>query len=206
MSIELRKQFETELNNYLKENLTCYKNIKVLKNKINVNGVGVVDAQGELSWGYLNNANGYFLSLSVDSIELNDFFNEITPPYKTNLMTNKTFYMNTLMEKFKLFATRIGGTVDLPVSEKERSKTCEWIYTKIKDIYLPRVINLIELKPKTIDDVIDNPGYYAYPFLTILYVIKKNNIPLDSLNMESILSKKIVGNKSFDKNLLDTYL
>jgi len=107
MSIELRKQFETELNNYLKENLTCYKNIKVLKNKINVNGVGVVDAQGELSWGYLNNANGYFLSLSVDSIELKDFFNEITPPYKTNLMTNKTFYMNTLMEKFKLFATRI---------------------------------------------------------------------------------------------------
>ncbi|MHA6308141.1 hypothetical protein ACX3SV_13740 [Hafnia paralvei] len=206
MSIELRKQFETELNNYLKENLTFSKNINILKNKININNKGVINACGELSWGYLNNAKGYFLSLSVDSIELNKFFNEITPPYKTNLLTNNVFYMNTLMEKFKSFATKIGGTVDLPRSEKERSETCEWIYTKINDIYLPRVINLIELKPKAIDDVVVNPSYYAYPFLTILYIIKKNSIPLDSLNMESILSKKVVGSKSFDKNLLDTYL
>lgn len=115
--------------------------------------------------------------------------------------------MNTSMEHgFKSFSPNMGGTVDLPRNEDEREKTCEWIYTKVKDIYLPRVMNLIELKPETINDVIAHPEYYAYPFLTILYIIKKNNIPLSELNMESILSKKVSGNRSFDKNLLDTYL
>ncbi|MDX5630941.1 MULTISPECIES: hypothetical protein [unclassified Brenneria] len=206
MSIELRKNFETELNIYLKENLTLTNYMKILKNRININRIGDINVQGELSWGYLNNANGYFLSLSIDSIELNDFFNEIAPPYKSNLLTDNTFFMNTLMEKFKLFATKIGGTVDLPRNEEEISKTCEWIFTKIRDIYLPRVMNLIDLKSDAINDVIANPNYYAYPFLTILYIIKKNNIPLSDIDMDFILSKKITGNKLFDKNLLDTYL
>ncbi len=206
MSIELRKKFEDELNRYLKGNITLTKNMKILKNKIKINGVDAINNRGELSWGYLNNANGYFLSIFVASDELNDFFDELAPPYKSNLLTGNVFFMNTLMEKFKIFATKIGGTVDLPKNEQERIEACEWIYTKMEDIYLPRVINIIELKPEAIDDIVANPDYYAYPFLTILYVIKKNNLSLNDLNMESIFSKKIFGNKSFDKNLLDIYL
>ncbi|MGG8095100.1 hypothetical protein PGO14_05825 [Klebsiella aerogenes] len=206
MSNELRKQFETVLADCFKTRLLLGPKIKVLKNSICIKKTNSINGQGELAWGYLNNADGYFLSLSVESFELKDFFNEITPPYKSNLLTDKTLFMNTLMEKFKIFATKIGGTVDLPKNEEERSKACEWIYTKVKDIYFPRVMNLIELKPETINDIIAHPEYYAYPFLTILYIIKKNNIPLSELNMESILSKKVLGNRSFDKNLLDTYL
>jgi hypothetical protein len=206
MPSELRKQFEAVLVGYFMTHLTLGQNAKVLKKSICLKKTHSINAEGELAWGYLNKANGYFLSLSVESFELKDFFNEIKPPYKSNLLTDKTFFMNTLMEKFKTFATKIGGTVDLPKNEEERIKACEWIYIKIKDIYLPRVMNIIELKPEAINDVIAHPDYYAYPFLTILYIIKKNNIPLSDLNMESILSKKISGNKSFDKNLLDTYL
>ncbi|MCX8986169.1 hypothetical protein, partial [Citrobacter portucalensis] len=170
MSIELRKKFETILTDCFKTRLLLGPNIRVLKNSICIKKTNSINAQGELAWGYLNNANGYFLSLSVESFELKFFFNEINPPYKSNLLTDKTLFMNTLMEKFKIFATKIGGTVDLPKNEEERSKACEWIYTKVKDIYLPRVMNLIELKPETINDVIAHPEYYAYPFLTILYI------------------------------------
>ncbi|EFA2318354.1 hypothetical protein [Escherichia coli] len=206
MSIELRKKFETVLADYFKTRLFLGANIKVLRSSICIKKTNSINAQGELAWGYLNNANGYFLSVSVESFELKNFFNEIKPPYKSNLLTDKSLFMNTLMEKFKIFATKIGGTVDLPKNEEERSKACEWIYTKVNDIYLPRAMNLIELKPEAIKDIISFPDYYAYPFLTIIYIIKKNNIPLSELDMDSILSKKILGNKSFDKNLLDAYL
>ncbi|KES09958.1 Dual specificity phosphatase, catalytic domain protein [Snodgrassella alvi SCGC AB-598-O02] len=117
--------------------------------------------------------------------------------------------MNTSMESsFKSFAPKFGGSVDLPRNEEERKKTCEWIYAKVKDIYLPRAMNLIELKPETVKDIILFPDYYAYPFLTILYLIKKHNMSLSDKEMESVFSKRkrILGNKSFDKQLLNTYL
>ncbi|ECC9475163.1 hypothetical protein HM25_002482 [Salmonella enterica subsp. enterica serovar Carno] len=204
MTSELRKKFEAELQYYLKDKLSSSAFIKVIRNEVKLT-VGQVS--GRIGFRFLNNAQGYILSESVSLPELRNFYNQVTPSYRPNFTTNFELVMNTSMEHgFKSFSPNMGGTVDLPRNEDEREKTCEWIYTKVKDIYLPRVMNLIELKPETINDVIAHPEYYAYPFLTILYIIKKNNIPLSELNMESILSKKVSGNRSFDKNLLDTYL
>jgi hypothetical protein len=139
--------------------------------------------------------------------ELRVFYNKTSPPYKPKFTTNFELVMNTSMEhSFKSFSPNMGGTVDLPKNEQARRKACEWIYTKVRDIYLPRVMNLIELKSEAIDDIIANPNYYAYPFLTILYIIKINNLSLNDLNMDSIHSKKVIGNKTFDKNLLEKYL
>ena len=78
----------------------------------------------------------------------------------------------------------------------------------MRDIYLPRAINLIELKPETIKDIILFPNYYAYPFLTILYLSKKHNRSLTDKEVELIFSKRkrILGNKLFDKKLLEIYL
>ena len=60
----------------------------------------------------------------------------------------------------------------------------------MRDIYLPRAMNLIELKPETVKDIILFPDYYAYPFLTILYIMKKHNMSLSDKEMESIYSKR----------------
>lgn len=207
MTTELRKLFEVELHNYLKVNFECGSNIKLLKNEISIKKTKDNEASGDVGFRFLNNACGYILYTGVNSPELIGFFNEVNPPYRSNKPEGIVYAMSTSMERsFKSFSPNIGGTVDLPINEEGRKKACGWIYTKVKDIYLPRVMNLIELKPETINDVIAHPEYYAYPFLTILYIIKKNNIPLSELNMESILSKKVSGNRSFDKNLLDTYL
>ncbi|EJX0633967.1 hypothetical protein ODD08_004048 [Salmonella enterica] len=204
MTIELRKVFETELQSYLKDKLSSFSFIKVIRNEVKL---AVGQASGRIGFGFLNNAQGYVLSESVSLPELRDFYNQISPPYRPNFTTNFELVMNTSMEiGFKSFSPSMKGTVDLPRNEDERKKACEWIYTKVRDIYLPRAMNLIELKPEAIKDVISFPDYYAYPFLTILYIIKKNNIPLSELNMESIFSKKILGNKSFDKNLFEAYL
>lgn len=207
MTAELRKLFEVELQNYLKSNFSFGSNVKYLKNEISVKKTKCNEASGDVGFRFLNNACGYILYTGVDSPELINFFNEVNPPYKSNKPKEIVYAMNTSMERdFKSFSPNMGGTVDLPKNEEDRKKACEWIYAKVKDIYLPRVMNLIELKPETINDIIAHPEYYAYPFLTILYIIKKNNIPLSELNMEPILSKKVLGNRSFDKNLLDTYL
>lgn len=207
MSNELRKAFEKKLQDFLNGNADCIPDVKVLKNKLFVKKMKNNEASGYIGFDYLNNAHGYVLYAGVESPELLDVFKSINPPYRSNKPEYIVYSMNTSMEiGFKSFAPNIGGTVDLPRNDEERENACEWIYTKVKDIYLPRVMNLIELKPETIDDVIAHPNYYAYPFLTILYIIKKNNLSLNDLNMESILSKKIFGSKSFDKNLLDTYL
>ncbi|KAA8999064.1 hypothetical protein FJU30_15450 [Affinibrenneria salicis] len=204
MTTELRKSFESELQSYLRECFSLSKFIKVVRNEIKINVAGAV---GRIGFRFLINAQGYVLSESVSLPELRGFYNEISPPYKPKFTTNFELVMNTSMEHgFKSFSPNMGGTIDLPKNEEERRKACEWIYTKVRDIYLPRVMNLIELKPEVIDDVIMHPDYYAYPFLTILYIIKKNNLSLNDLNVDSILSKKIVGNKSFDKSLFDTSL
>lgn len=207
MTAELRKFFEVELQNYLKSNFAFGSNVKYLKNEISIKKTKSNEASGDVGFRFLNNACGYTLYTGADSPELIDFFNKVNPPYRSNKPEGIVYAMNTSMEHgFKSFSPNMGGTVDLPKNEEDRKKACEWIYAKVKDIYLPRVMNLIELKPETINDVIAHPEYYAYPFLTILYIIKKNNIPLSELNMETILSKKVSGNRSFDKNLLDTYL
>ncbi|HAV1239757.1 TPA: hypothetical protein JGU28_004542 [Salmonella enterica] len=207
MITELRKLFEVELHNYLKGNFVCGSNVKFLKNEISIKKTKDNEASGDVGFRFLNNARGYILYTGVNSPELISFFNEVNPPYRSNKPEGIVYAMSTSMEHgFKSFSPNIGGTVDLPINEEGRKKACEWIYTKVRDVYLPRVINLIELKPEAIKDIVLFPNYYAYPFLTILYIIKKNNIPLSELNIESILSKKILGNKSFDKNLLDAYL
>ena len=209
VTAELRKLFEIDLYNYLKANLVCASNIKCLKKEISIKKTKDNEASGHIGFRFLNNARGYNLYTAAYSPELITFFYEVNPPYSSKLPEGIVYAMNTSMEGgFKSFAPNFGGTVDLPRNEEERKKACEWIYTKVRDIYLPRAINLIELKPETVKDIILFPNYYAYPFLIILYLIKKHNISLSDKDMELVFSKRkrILGNKSFDKQLLERYL
>ncbi|CAB3961127.1 hypothetical protein BLA3211_00866 [Burkholderia aenigmatica] len=84
----------------------------------------------------------------------------------------------------------------------EVEPTCRWICEKVANIYLPRVIDVVGGKPGLIRDVMENPGYYSYPFLTIVFAAKKNGIGLGELDVDFILGKKISVNKSFDGDVL----
>ncbi|KER72786.1 hypothetical protein HR51_09300 [Burkholderia cepacia] len=85
----------------------------------------------------------------------------------------------------------------------EVESTCRWICEKVANVYLPRVIDVVEVKPGLIRDVMENPGYYSYPFLTIVFAAKKNDIAVGELDVDFILGRKISSNKSFDGDVLN---
>ncbi|VWC64830.1 hypothetical protein BLA9940_03592 [Burkholderia aenigmatica] len=199
MNVELKKIFEKRLQEVLTENI-CESGVKVSRGEILVGQEE--EGRGRIGFRFLKNANGYILSASADSRELQDFYKNSNPPYKSKIPTGFVLAMNTSMETVKLFSPNIGGAVDFPRNQMEVEPTCRWICEKVANIYLPRVIDVVGGKPGLIRDVMENPGYYSYPFLTIVFAAKKNGIGLGELDVDFILGKKISVNKSFDGDVL----
>ncbi|WP_124838674.1 hypothetical protein [Burkholderia cepacia] len=202
MTAELKKIFEKRLQEVLKENIS-ESGVKVSKGEILVGRESA--GYGRIGFRFLKNANGYILSAAADSPDLQDFFKENNPPYKPKIPTGLVLAMNTSMEVVKSFSPNIGGAVDLPRNEMEVESTCRWICEKVESIYLPRVINVVDGKVELIRDVMENPGYYSYPFLTIVFSAKKNGVELSGIDVDYLLGKNISGNKSFDEGILKKY-
>ncbi|HDR9483833.1 TPA: hypothetical protein QDC20_001146 [Burkholderia aenigmatica] len=199
MGAELKKIFEKRLQETLKESIDG-SGVKVSRGEIVVGREGV--GNGRIGFRFLRNANGYILSAAADSPDFQDFYKKSNPPYKPKIPTGMVFAMNTSMEVVKSFSPNIGGAVDLPRNEEEVESTCRWICEKVVNIYFPRVINVVEVRPDLIRDVMDNPNYYSYPFLTIVFAARKNGIELSGLDVDYLLGKKVSGNRSFDENIL----
>ncbi|MBN3826831.1 hypothetical protein G3O00_24860 [Burkholderia sp. Ac-20384] len=199
MSVELKKFFEKRLQETIRENIG-ESGVKVSRGEILVGQEG--EGSGRIGFRFLKNANGYILSAAADSRELQDFYKNSNPPYKPKIPTGLVFAMNTSMETVKSFSPNVGGAVDLPRNEMEVESTCRWICEKVANIYLPRMVNVVGGKPGLIRDVMENPGYYSYPFLTIVFAAKKNGIGVGELDVDFILSKKISFNKSFDGDFM----
>jgi hypothetical protein len=202
MVLDVKKTFEKRLQEVLKSSID-FDGVKFLRNEISVKKSG--DAVGRIGFRFLSNANGYILAASADSADLQSFFNEIKPPYKPNVATGLAFAMNTSMEVDKLFSPNQGGAIALPRDEVEVESVCQWICGKVKDVYLPRVLRVLEADPRLLDDVLKDPGYYSYPVLTIIFAAYKNNLKVDSLNFDYILGRKISKNKNFDAELFKKF-
>jgi hypothetical protein len=202
MVLDVKKTFEKRLQEVLKSSID-FDGVKFLRNEISVKKSG--DAVGRIGFRFLSNASGYILAASADSADLQSFFNEIKPPYKPNVATGLAFAMNTSMEVDKLFSPNQGGAIALPRDEVEVESVCQWICGKVKDVYLPRVLRVLEADPRLLDDVLKDPGYYSYPVLTIIFAAYKNNLKVDSLNFDYILGKKISKNKNFDAELFKKF-
>jgi hypothetical protein len=202
MSAELKKTFEKRLQNFLKENIS-EKGVKVSRGEIVVDREGM--GNGRIGFRFLRNANGYILSAAADSPGLQDFYVSRNPPYRPKIPTGLVMAMNTSMETVKSFSPNVGGAIDLPRDEEGIESACRWICEKVASIYLPRVINVVEINSGLVRDVMENPNYYSYPFLTIVFAAKKNGIGLNELDTDYLLGKKVSGNKSFDGEVLKEY-
>ncbi|WP_322071855.1 hypothetical protein [Paraburkholderia bannensis] len=199
MSMDVRKSFEKRLQETLRSDIDL-KGVKIIRNEIVINqGDGKV---GRIGFRFLSNANGYILSASADSQEFQDFFRSMEPPYRPNIPTGLVFAMNTSMETEKLFSPNQGGAVTLPRDESEIEQTCQWICGKVKEIYLPRVLRVLNNSPKLIDDVIANPDYYSYPMLTVVFSALNGGAGFGGLNIDYILGRKFSKNKNYDSDLL----
>ncbi|WP_321880665.1 hypothetical protein [Paraburkholderia bannensis] len=199
MSGDVRKLFEKRLQETLRSNIDL-KGVKIIRNEIVVNQRdGKI---GRIGFRFLSNANAYILSASADSQKFQDFFKSMEPPYRPNIPTGLVFAMNTSMETEKLFSPNQGGAVTLPRDESEIEQACQWICKKVKEIYLPRVLRVLDNSPKLIGDVMANPDYYSYPMLTIVFSALNNEAGLDGFNIDYLLGGKRSNNKKYDSDLL----
>lgn len=202
MSNELKSFFENELKEHLASQLSSYKNITVIKNEIKIKKTKGNSAHASIGLDYIANARGYILSMSVSSPEFQQFVIDVSPPYRSNLLTEYALALTSSGEKTKTFSPSTGGAVSLPLNPEKLKETILWITEKITSIYLPRAMNLIHFSEELISDVINAPDDYSHPFLLILYTTKKRGIAVNQLNEDIIFSKKISKNINFDKSVL----
>ena len=206
MNKELKLQFENELKEHLTIELSSYKNISVLKNEIKIKKTKDNNAHGSIVFDYLVNARGYVLTMSAMAPEFDLFVNEVSPPYGSNILSEYTLAMSSSGEKTKSFSYLVGGAIPFPQNTEKFKETISWISEKVTSIYLPRVFHLLNFDSLLISDVLDNPQDYSYPFLLILYVLKKNNLDFSTVDENILFSKKISKNSSFDKSTYMQYI
>ena len=205
MTQNLKLDFEKQLKEELTILLSSYKNINISSNEIEIKIKKTKNnsAQGFIALDYLVNAKGYALVMSVDSPEFQNFIKEVNPPYKSNLLTEHTLAMTSSGEKNKTFSPTIGGAVALPRTPDKIEETCQWICERITSIYLPRLFHLINFESELIQDILENPDHYSYPFPLILYAVRKNNLSINDVDEHLLFSKKISKNKSYDRSLVE---
>ncbi|MEP6931971.1 MAG: hypothetical protein ABI850_18250 [Flavobacterium sp.] len=189
---ELRDEFEKELQIYLKRELSDMPELKVTKNKISITHKKS-GASAKIIFGYLANSNTYEIMIFIEHPELQQKISHITPPYPSNLLNPNFIYsMSTVSEK--------DACPLLPVTEKGVTNTCQLILSRIKNNYIPIIFNLFKITPELIDDVINRPKYYSYPFLLIFISMKNNCMTPDKVTIIKILSEETLG-YSNDKQL-----
>ena len=201
MSKEQRTAFEAELQIRLRERLTAPVGLKVTKNKISLSVDSDRSRTGILGLQYLQKAGGYMLTVAATNGAFTAFYERNPPPYRSNLPPEWQYAMNSLMEKFKVFAQDIGGTVPLPTTDAAIDSTCGWICEKLNTIYLPRLSNFLLCTPGLIADIIENPDYYDYPIPMIACAISSN--ALDPRGYaDRVLIKRLLKNKAYDSSVL----
>lgn len=200
---EVRNNFERQFNFLLKNAFNEQENFNIGKNKITIKKD---DAVASVDFIYLNNLNAYGTIIVVKSPVLKLELEAFNPPYKSNLSNEDyIFCMSTMGVK--------DGCPLLPTTEDGINKTCELLIDRLKKIHFPNIINLLEVNKNLVEDVINNPQNYSYPFLIVMLAMKKNNLSKADVDRDKILNEKILGFNNdkdiklkFNKDLFQKYL
>ncbi|EDS4738644.1 hypothetical protein QDY32_004459 [Salmonella enterica] len=180
---ELKNNFERRFNICLKNTFGGQGNIKIGKNKVTIKKD---ESIANIDFVYLNNLNAYGTIIVVKSPVIKLDLKAFNPPYKSNLANEDyIFCMSTMGVK--------DGCPLLPTTENGINKTCELLVDRLKEIHLPNIINLLELDKNLVEDVINNPKCYSYPFLIVMLAMKKNNLSKIDVDRDKILNEKILG-------------
>ncbi len=194
-----RVKFEISLKNSLREKYKNRLDVKI-KNKL---GISIKSADGfaEINFVYVKWANGYYLTASADHKGFSEFFAESAVPYKSKFLARHNFFVTTLSEKTKKFANSSNGHAVIPAREEWIAEACTELVEKISQHYMPYVENFLHMRLDVVDDVLSNPDYYQFPFLTALYAAKRNNADIGVFGISRFSEKKLMGNPEFDRAL-----
>lgn len=81
----------------------------------------------------------------------------------------------------------------LPTTQQGIDKTCDLLLSRLKDIHLPAIFNLLDVSEKLISDVVRTPKYYSYPFLIIMLAMKNNKISKERVDAQLIMGEQTLG-------------
>ncbi|MEB1528173.1 hypothetical protein [Xanthomonas sp. WHRI 7945] len=204
MSTEIRKALEKELLARFEQTASSRPYLKAGKNKLSL--VAAKEKLGEIYIQHLRNADGYYAALEIHACEALNFCKSQSPPYPSRLTNASCMSKTSLSEEAKRFGDELGGIIRTP-SFQEIASTATKINDRIVKFYLPKAENCIFGTTSLIEDILAEPSDYAYPFLTALFVAKKNGLDLDSSLFQKMLGTKIIfGNKNFDLALANDLL
>lgn len=200
---ELRYEFESRLDFYLKSMFDGQEGVKLGKNKVTIKKG---KSTAHIDFVFLNNLHAYGAIIVVKSPTLKSELDTFHPPYKSNLPNDEYIYcMSTMGEK--------DGCPLLPSTEDGIEKTCRLLLDRLKNAQLPAVFNLLDVNEDLVGDIISHPKYYSYPFLLILLAIKRNNISKNDIDGDVFFSEKTLGFNSdkdikleFNKKIFQEYL
>lgn len=199
-----RTRFEKVLQERLTAALAAEPRLTVTRNKVRVRAASGTGVVGTLSLRYVTNARGYtLLGFAPEPAELRELREEQPPPYGSRLLTDYAFAFTTSGERWRTFAPTAGGAVRAPQTEAEIEPTCEWITERLTGIFVPRLLNLVDLRPGVVGDVLENPGYYAWPAHTVVAALRKNGLTRADVDADRLLGRHVSRNRTFDTALLD---
>ncbi|CAI3922262.1 hypothetical protein [Commensalibacter communis] len=190
-----KQVFEKKLQTFLKAKLIDYPYLRVNKKCIFIeNKKGF---RAKISWSYLSASLEYAFSLSVNDIAIRSFIDQLSPPYMSNIANTEMIYSSYYASEDNCSDI---FPIMLPRTEEGIERACYRVARFFTEKYLKRVYHLMEAKTELINDILENPNYYAFPFLTALYVIKKNHLDKAGIDLELLLSEDKMGYLN-DKNL-----
>lgn len=146
--------------------------------------------KAQINLQYLSVGMEYAFSLFMIDTDTMSFINQLEPPYPTNLANKEFVYSSYYTSENKCSDI---FPILLPKTEEGIERACHHILKFLNERFLQRVYHLVEVKNQLVDDIIENPKFYAFPFLTALYVITRNRLNKSDVDLESLLSEENLG-------------
>ncbi|NLE98275.1 MAG: hypothetical protein GX596_09875 [Propionibacterium sp.] len=189
---------------YLQERLTATfasePRVKVLRREIRVQ---TADGRGVAGTVFLNHvASGRCFTISASAAEpptLRALRERLDPPYRSGLLTDTAMSCDSVNERRRGH----GADVPVPTRESDIEGAVVRLADAIVDVFVPRVLDVADLRPGVIPAALEQPTNYAWPVLTVLAAMQVNSIPRSDVDAERLLGKKVSRNRAFDAAALE---
>lgn len=202
---EIRKAYEELLKNEMQNAFKSYKNFRISKNKLTIKSDTEKNFNLSESWLSFEFAHqGWNMSLGVEHPAIYHFLQELKTPYLKPIPWIMYYYSLAVKNNYFVPFENL-GSIGLPPNLEEVPDGVNYIIERLKEIFVPKILNFIDVKSALIDDILFRPEDYHYPIPTVVYTLKKNGLPLTEALKNTLLSDKYIKNSEFDKNLLDNF-
>ena len=173
--------------------------VRVLRREVKVRTADGRDVAGSVGLQHIANARAFTLNAwAVEPPALRELRERLAPPYGSQLLTDVAMSCASVNER----VLGHGDDVPVPSRESDVEAAVERLTAAIVDVYLPRILDVADLRPGVIDGVLARPTDYAWPVLTVLAAMTVNGIDRSEVDTERLLSRKISRNKAFDSAAL----